>query len=263
MDKHLTREELLASQFAMLKEIHNTCVKQGLTYFLAYGTLIGAVRHKGFIPWDDDVDIMMPLCDFEKLRKTYNSDRYFITDCFRDKRHRLCFPRIYDGFTCRDNNDSTLGVYIDIYIIHGAPNNQKERAEHVLRIMKLRKRIDFISKWRGRIARHLFPSLWNQYESRLCSFLCRRLYYVLCRYKYENSKVVYPYSGEGLTDLIWKDFFDDITLVDFNGNKFYAPKRYHDVLSTTYGDYMKLPPEEERRPYHGSSSFCWKRKRII
>ena len=257
-NRYLTREELLDAQLAMLKEIHRCCVDNGLTYYLAYGTLIGAIRHKGFIPWDDDVDIMMPLHDYEKLRVLYKSDRYFIADCFLDRRHQLPFPRIYDGRTCMGDNDSSLGVSIDIYIMHGAPNSQKKRAEHALEIMNLTKTYFLFSHLRSIMARHLFPFLWNQNESRLCTFFCKRLFQLLSKYKSEESKVLYPYSGEGLTDLIWKDFFDGITLVDFNGEQFYAPQRYHDVLSTTYGNYLKLPPEEDRHPYHGSEFYSWK-----
>lgn len=258
MNSNLTREELLEVQFAMLQEIHNFCMSNQLTYYLAYGTLIGAVRHHGFIPWDDDVDIMMPVNDYEKLRQLYKSDRYLVTDCFHDKRHQLCFPRIYDSFTCRDNNKHSLGVYIDIYLIHGAPDCDIERAKHALKIMKLKKQCDFMSKWRGRIARHCFPSLWDHYRSSLTTWYCKRMYKILQDYKSVNGKMVFAYSGEGLRDYFWRDFFDETILLPFNGCEFCVPKKYHEVLTTIYGNYMILPPEEERHPYHGSSCYFWK-----
>ena len=260
--RYLTREELLSVQFSMLKEIHQACVDNGLTYYLAYGTLIGAVRHKGFIPWDDDVDIMMPVEDYEKLRTIYKSDRYYITDCFHDARHKLCFPRIYDSFTCLDENESSLGVCIDIYMMHGAPKNQLERAKHALTITRLNNAKNRYGKYFGMMTRHFFPRLWRNYHSKVVSWYCKKIYKVLSRYKSNSSKLIYAYSGEGLTDIFWKEYFDSTVLLPFNGSEFYAPEKYHEVLSTTYGDYMKLPPEEDRHPYHGASFYCWKSNAI-
>ena len=259
MDSHyLTKEELRSAQYTMLQEIHKTCTEKGLTYYLAYGTLIGAVRHHGFIPWDDDVDIMMPVDEYEKLRSLYSSDRYYITDCFHDIRHQLCFPRMYDLNTCRDNKLDTLGVFVDIYLIHGAPDNQIERARHAIRLMKLKKNRSTFMRFRGMLSRHVFPTLWKQNQSTISSWLCRRQYTTLRKYNFNNSNIVYAYGGDGLTEFFWKDYFSKHILLPFNGGQFFAPEHYHDVLSTTYGDYMKLPPEEQRHPYHGSNSFCWK-----
>lgn len=259
-NRYLTREELLSSQFAMLQEIHKVCTANNLKYYLAYGTLLGAVRHKGFIPWDDDVDIMMPVDDYLKLKDIFSSDRYFLADCFCDKRHPAYFPRIYDSYTCRDGDEKTLGVNIDIYLMHGAPTNQKECAKHIMKVMKLTELRNFVSKWRGRMARHFLPFLWNQYESRIVIHYCRRISKLLNKYAEKRCDLVYAYSGDGLTELFWKHYFDKTILLPFNGSEFCAPSKYNEVLSVTYGDYMKLPPEEQRHPYHGSNSFCWKKR---
>ena len=257
--KNLTRDELLSSQLAMLQEIHKVCVENDLRYYLAYGTLLGAVRHKGFIPWDDDMDIMMPVEDYFKLKELYKSERYFLADCFSEKKHQAYFPRIYDGKTCRDGDEKTLGVYIDIYLMHGAPfRNQKKCAEHILNIIKLEENRKQVTKWRGRFARHMFPICWNQYESKIITFFNQRIFNQLAKYEYETSEVIYAFGGDGLTELFWKNCFCETVLLDFEGYQFFAPHKYGEVLSVTYGDYMQLPPEECRHPYHGSSSFCWK-----
>lgn len=255
--RYLTREELLSCQYAMLQEIHKTCTENGLTYYLAYGTLIGAVRHQGFIPWDDDVDIMMPVADYEKLRSIYKSDRFFITDCFHDKRHQLCFPRIYDGITCCDGNDNTLGVNIDIYLMHGAPLSAHDRAKHALKLIQLNSFKNTIAKWRGRFARHFFPFMWNQYYSRIVVFLCRWMYKTLNKYDYNTCDIVYAFGGNGF-EFFWRACFNSSILLKFEEDYFCAPSGYHDILTARYGDYMKLPPEEDRHPYHGSSFYCWK-----
>lgn len=256
--RYLSREELQSSQFAMLQEIHKVCTANNLRYYLAYGTLLGAVRHKGFIPWDDDVDIMMPVDDYLKLKGIYSSDRYFLSDCFHDKRHPAYFPRIYDSYTCREGDEKTLGVFIDIYLIHGAPKNQMECAKHIMKIMKTAAFAKWISKWRGRIVRNFLPFLWNQYESYMVTKFCQRIFNMLNKYKESTCEILYAYGGDGLTELFWKDYFEKTIFLPFNGAEFCVPMKYHEVLSVTYGNYMKLPPEDERHPYHSSNSFCWK-----
>lgn len=259
-NKYLTLEELRTSQISMLQEFHRVCVENNLTYYMAFGTLLGAVRHKGFIPWDDDVDLMMPLEDFERLFKLYQSDRYYLTDCFHDKRHQLWFPRIYDSYTCTGGDDESLGVFIDIYIIHGAPSDHLERVKYTAKVMYQKEILSFCKKWRGRLSRHFFPCLWNKRESIIITVLCKKMYETLLKYNFKESEFVFPYSGDGPTEIYWKDYFEKPILLPFNGNEYCAPIHYHEILSSTYGNYMNLPPEEKRIPYHGSSCFCWKTK---
>ena len=114
---------LHAKQYEILIEFDRICRKHGLTYFLAYGTLLGAVRHKGFIPWDDDIDTLMPYDDFKRLREIPSSEwkhPFFLQNSESDKNYPLCFSKVRNSNTTLITEESAhldinQGVDIDIY----------------------------------------------------------------------------------------------------------------------------------------------------
>ena len=85
--KKIEFEEMRQLQYELLLELDKICKENGLTYLLAYGSLLGAVRHGGFIPWDDDVDVIMPMSDIDKLEQIYHSDKYSVVTCYNNKEH--------------------------------------------------------------------------------------------------------------------------------------------------------------------------------
>lgn len=101
--------------YGVLKEIDKSCSERGLKYFLSYGTLLGAIRHKGFIPWDDDMDIMMPYQDFLKLTDSYQSERYSIVWSGNNKETPFAFARMYDNHTYdKVGKFQGLGIGVDL-----------------------------------------------------------------------------------------------------------------------------------------------------
>jgi len=255
---YLTRDELRKVQLDMLKNLHLFCTKNNLTYYLAYGTLLGAVRHKGFIPWDDDVDIMMPYQDWLKLKNSYKDERYFVADSYTDIRHSLYFGRMYDNCIGRQGFEKSLGVFIDIYCIYGLPDSEYKGVKQMAQTCLMsRQRMQYMKIRNWFMYRHLWPTLHPRY-SIITNLLCRKIQRHLSRYPSNNSKYVFAYGGEGLAELFSPHLLGKPKLLLFEDSYFYVPEHYHEVLVISYGDYMQLPPEDQRHPYHGSETFTWK-----
>lgn len=256
--KCISIEQRKQIQLEMLIEIDKFCRANNIKYMLAFGTLLGAIRHKGYIPWDDDVDISMPLEDMIRFKNTFKSDNLKYCDVDTEKYYEWTFSRIVHkqtynktGLVCK-----SYGVNIDLYPTLEVSSSEKHNMEVISNLMKHYKRYSRLIKFRRRIIRLLpINSVWGFKE---------------CVLKYRDmnhSLLSYPNGGAFHCDagpleqfnLHTLDFnpFEDMIEVDFEGYKLMAPAKYHEYLTTRYGDYMKLPPEDQRHPYHGGK-YHWK-----
>lgn len=127
--KQMSEEEIRRVQIQVLQEFRDFCEEHDITYSLCQGTLLGAIRHKGFVPWDDDIDVMMPRSDYERLLKLYKSNHYTL------HHYSTCKPYIYSYAKMSDNRtvmkegkvyDCELGVNIDIFPIDALPDTESE-----------------------------------------------------------------------------------------------------------------------------------------
>lgn len=256
--KEITFEERKQIQLQMLIEVDEFCRKHKIRYSLAYGTLIGAIRHKGFIPWDDDVDIMMPLSDMLKFRDLFKSKTMRYCDVDTDPKYQYAFSRIASTQTYNKDGliSTTYGLCIDLYPVLGLPHsiegieqffkNAERELTRRLRILQLRSRLMKI------LPIKTIPG-FNKAMKRYRDFLFQ--------YPYENTKYFFT-NGGGLKmrNVHEFDLFEECTEVLFEGHKFMAVARYDEYLRHFYGDYMLLPPEEERVPYHGGHYYWIKEK---
>lgn len=255
--KEITLEERRQIQLHMLMEIDDFCRKHHIRYSLAYGTLIGAIRHKGFIPWDDDVDIMMPLPDMLKFKALFESETMCYCDVDVDSKYQYAFSRIANTETYNKDGlvSVTYGICIDLYPVLGLPNS----IEGVKRFFKqanleLARRLRLI-RLRRRLLR-CFPikSIFGFNKA------MRRYRDFLFQYPYEKTKYFFTNGGElEMRNVYDFDLFAKMTEVLFEGHKFMSVASYDEYLRHFYGDYMQLPPEEERVPYHGGH-YYWKNK---
>ena len=264
---NISFEEGKKIELAILSEIANFCEKENLQYFLAYGTLIGAIRHKGFIPWDDDIDINMPRKDYEYLIENYNQKNpdspYRVISPF-DKLSRHPFVKVIDTRTVKieksvDYTDGYLGVDIDIFPLDGQPTDETE-----------------FEKW--------YKRLYNVYKCHLYCILdskatiVRRLVLPIlkfliggknnCLKKAKNLHAKYPYDSSyyvGAVECVFntkgnrfkKEYFDEAIDTEFEGLSFKIPIGYDAILRKVYGDYMKLPPAEQQVTHHANNMY-WK-----
>lgn len=250
-------------ELEVLCAVADYCDKNNLQYFLAYGTLIGAVRHKGFIPWDDDIDIWMPRADYNKFIKEFRHDIYEVIDP-KSAVARHPFVKVVDTRTVKiesavDYKNGTLGVDIDIFPLDGMPDNDGEYLEWYNKIQKYYKAFPaFILKWPKRLkskVKRAFIKLCFGSKDKILS-KAEELHSL---YNYDKCSMVGSVEScyNSVRDRYKKEWFEETASVDFEGLKFKAPIGYHEVLTAYYGDYMKLPPEEERVTHHSNTTY-WK-----
>ena len=266
--KDISFEEAKRLELEILVKVADFCEKHGLRYYLAYGTLIGAVRHKGFIPWDDDIDIWMPRPDYEKLMEIFNTEN-------EDKNFHLIVPTAKEsGFhtyvkVINVNTDKTelgkkkgsvLGVDIDIFPLDGQPEQEKDYESWYHKLMRLYKRYTFSCKsldgyplkTKLHILLYRGDALWRDK-------IFAEALKLHAQYPYERCKFVGATEtiDNGIGNRFEREWFEDSVMLEFEGLSFRAPKGYHEILTKIYGDYMQLPPESQRVTHH-TNTMKWK-----
>lgn len=260
--KTIDLKELRRIQVNILDDIDAYCRKNGTNYFIAYGTLIGAVRHKGFIPWDDDIDLAMPRPDYDKFIREYKSDKFRVVSMLNDKEYPYPYAKVEDTSTLLDENQDLkymAGVNVDIFPLDGLPESPKEAEWHCIKIGLLRfllriKQIG-LSKSRGFVknAVHYMGKLLLSPVSQRC--LVKKIMKMEQKYDYDKS----PYVSDlnfGMSDrrMPRESFYPGIEM-DFEGRKVMAPSCYDEWQRKIFGDYMQLPPVEERVSCHTFTAY--------
>ena len=260
-------EELQDIELQILEYVHKVCEKQGYRYYLAYGTLIGAIRHKGFIPWDDDIDIVMPREDYEKLQKYLleNEDENFeVMTYLNNKNYVYPFMKVIDKRTYLVEEDvrleQNMGVYIDIFPLDGHEEDKGFRNKMTQLIKK------------RQLSCYTFKGIINKNSliNTLIRYICIYLFYFSSTNRYikkidelaksrkisESKYIDYIVLKDIKSPNIKREWYNESIDVEFNGKLFKVPKNYHEILTADYGDYMQLPPEEQRVTHH--SFKAWK-----
>ena len=264
MRKPIDAEESKRLQLEILDGIDRYCRERGLRYSLAYGTMIGAVRHQGFIPWDDDIDLMMPRPDYDRFRKEFKAEGFYVVDLAeRDDCVETFVKVCKSGTVMVDKNfgRELWGVNVDVFPIDGAPS--ENLAEHYDSLNRIREKCFQLCPYYKSVRKGRFPLMLKYFLKRLRYFypgsfrsLKRKLVDGQKAIPYETSEIVgIYYASEKTRPFLPKRVYDEIGTILFEGREYAAPKDYDTYLTSLYGDYMQLPPVEKRVSHHAYDSF--------
>ena len=258
--KELELREIQLNSFVVLKKIKEICENNNIKYFLTYGTLLGAIRHNGFIPWDDDIDVMMPREDYER----------FIEYCIKNE--KKLFPFILHHYKTNKNyiypiarfsdnryevsytnaKDYGLGLFVDIYPLDGIDH----RNTKFKKVMKLRKYIICLAGYSNFIKSKNILKTILKYPLYLLVQMINLNKYIektdklSQKYGYENSKYVDCVGWELSDKRILRKDVENLELHVFESDYFLIPSSYDKLLKIFYNDYMKLPSKEGRIGHH-------------
>ena len=269
--KEVTFEESRKIQLDILLFFDDFCKQNKLHYSLGEGSLIGAVRHKGFIPWDDDIDLLMPRKDYDKFINIYNG-KYRLISLKTEKRWWSCYSRLTDERTIVEWNnfqESYHGLWIAILPIDNYPDDPNEwkkisskidlikkmgyqkKAQEKIAFYQYDKNVGFLRNIKRILKRMLLKSMPNH-------IIGRRLKSLITKFNNTQTK------NKGSMACVWHapwvfpaTVFSSYIEVEFEGYKFPAIKDYDIYLRCQYGNYMQLPPVQERIPKHNYRVY-WK-----
>lgn len=267
--KEISPEEFKQLSLDILVFVDDFCRKNSIQYFLAFGTLIGAIRHKGMIPWDDDIDIMMPRDDYNRfvhLMQQQKGKTIYQINCFEtDPEFYLPWARVCNNTTILQNRphriEKDLGVWIDVFPIDNAPSIQERQR--------------WYKEYNNRRAKiwHTIPTPFEKFSFKkqvlTLELFWRIIYGVRNFSKYrdafvkyatkyndiETDEVMIPCTIYQLRAVFPKELFSKDIDVEYEKYKFKAPIGYDTYLRTIYGDYMQFPPEEKRQTHHHFTAY--------
>lgn len=258
----------------ILKDVHEFCIEHSINYTLFGGTLIGAVRHNGFIPWDDDVDIAMPRPDYDKFVKGYNSRNGF--ELFARERQRdnvfLAYARVCDlKKTFVDTakypwSKYQTGVWIDVFPLDGMPNDvtlAKQRTRKANRLYRLTSRARSImatTNIKGGLIRCSKNLVWRlilPYYKKWDKLIrvCKEVSFETSDY-YANLS----FGGYGFKEYCTKEVIEHYVAHRFEDCEFFIMQGYDLALSSKYGDYM-TPPSLEQRVGSHDYDYYWQQEK--
>ena len=259
-------KEIQSLALELLYLVDKFCKEQGIDYYLAYGTLIGTVRHHGFIPWDDDIDIWIKREEYRRFidsvpkwgedHGVYLNSAQTVPRKYNRAPAQVCLAKttLIANDRC---NEFKEGYFIDIFPLDGTPNNPLHRWLRLTHLQLL-KNIATLAAYRGNVKN---PSLKARLIAVVASVVKKidtqktMLEYekVASKSKCDDSEyvqVLTPAGRKGRNALIKSDNFDSTIQMSFETITASVPSGYDKILRNIYGDYMQLPPVEARKPHH-------------
>ncbi|MGN1420915.1 MAG: phosphorylcholine transferase LicD [Eubacterium sp.] len=266
--REMTLDEIKETELNILKRFDQICRDNGLEYSLAFGTMLGAVRHKGFIPWDDDIDVLMKRSDYEKLMKLkYEDEKYEIKSYRYSKNYFYPFSKMVDKSTYIFEDwraEKDMGVYIDIFPLDyvNVQGTEEEIKQKLEKIKISADRWDTIAYMMGhKMMHHKAFSLRfiTKFLFRLITFPFRKSiirHADLLNAKEKNGNYCAMLLQLGAVQpFIKSDSFENTVYLDFEDFKAPVYAGYDYILTKQYGDYMTPPPPEKQNSIHWFKAY--------
>ncbi len=269
MDIKNIKKEWNATILDILKAFMQICKDNSLTYYCCAGTAIGAVRHQGIIPWDDDIDVIMPRPDYDRLleiAKTTDFGKYELITPYNDDTYPLYFSKISNKNTTLVEDRQipcVIGLYVDIFPLDATDDDINKAWELKDRYTKIINRLNAVST-HNTFAEYMSllkdPKEWGRFAIKTLAFFCRssirrRLIWQMDRlshmYDYETAKNVQVYTGSyGHKEVFPKSWLGKGKEFQFEDTTVLLPENYDEYLRHFFNDYMQFPPEEQRIEKH-------------
>ncbi len=262
----MKQEELRKLQLAQLeiaKEVKRVCDENGIQYFLTAGTALGAIRHKGFIPWDDDLDIGMLREEYDRFCKIANeklNPEYYFQNWINDKEYHLPYGKVRKKGTTyieqKANIKRRAEIFVDIIVYDDAPSDVNERKILTKKLNRLEQIILMKCKCRPwQEEKNVNMKVFLAFLPARVIALFTSLNYMVQLYEkalrtVKSDKLVYSQLGISFMYLMEKKWLENLTERQFEDDTFKIMQDYDAYLTCAYGDYMKLPPEEDRENRH-------------
>lgn len=263
--RKISEQELKSIELGILNCIKNYCEINNINYFLGYGTLIGVIRHQGYIPWDDDIDVCMTRENYTRFINDFNkgNKRYKIMCMEYTKGYYLPFAKVIDTHTVLKEtlvrSIPEMGVYVDIFPIDGLGNNIDLAKKKVKKCRKIFRNMQYgASLYCKPISlRNILKNIVFYLERKLLNFNYKRLLKMTSKSTINNSNysgVLFGFYGD--KEIMPSSIVSNYRKGLFENDIYLIPNDYNTYLANIYGDYMKLPPKEKQITHHSFIAYC-------
>lgn len=266
--KKMTSAEIKAEEVRILQDVHRFCQERGIAYSVSGGTLLGAVRHKGFIPWDDDIDLMMPRKEYETFLQTYTGGSDFVvTHYTTDPNYpypfaKVCSRRTFLPESCLETRFqiANAGIWVDIFPIDYIENPSNPFLWYRLKRYRMMQRYVayhrdppknfFHRKWKE----FFVPRLRKRYPTP--APLMKEIDdFAMSQAKEPTPLMACMVWGYGKKEVVSSSLWDNLIEYPFEDTKVMGYANCDAYLKSLYGDYMTPPPENKRAPLHSITAY--------
>lgn len=253
----LSLRDIQLAELKILDYFDEICREQGLRYSLAGGSLLGAVRHKGFIPWDDDIDVCMPRADYEAFVKTFQERAHVRYELYAN--NVTPFVKLLDkSIQVSSPHEETKYLWMDIFPVDGLPDSYEKSLRHYKKALRYIKMICWpgLKNYSGSHSVFLAALIHFYIKIFTKARAAKHLISLAQKYSFDSSKFIgcVVWGLYGIGERMLKSEFEKFVDVEFEGHTFKAMSCWDSYLTGIYGDYMQLPPEEKRIT-HGFKAY--------